>query len=62
MRTTLYPGSFDPITYGHMDVSSTGKGDGYYVYNNYIYQCYDCGITFQSTCLPLASRASLLAV
>lgn len=27
----------------------TGYGDGYYVYNNYIYQCYDCGITFQST-------------
>ncbi len=26
----------------------TGYGDGYYVYNNYIYQCYDCGITFQS--------------
>jgi pantetheine-phosphate adenylyltransferase len=22
MRTTLYPGSFDPITYGHMDVIS----------------------------------------
>lgn len=20
MKTTLYPGSFDPITYGHMDV------------------------------------------
>ena len=22
MKTTLYPGSFDPITYGHMDVIS----------------------------------------
>jgi len=27
----------------------TGYGDGYHVYNNYIYQCYDCGITFQSS-------------
>lgn len=27
----------------------TGYCDGYYVNNNYIYQCYDCGITFQST-------------
>ncbi|MDD5453759.1 MAG: adenylyltransferase/cytidyltransferase family protein, partial [Candidatus Bipolaricaulis sp.] len=25
MRTALYPGSFDPITYGHLDVLKRAK-------------------------------------
>ena len=35
------------VRYGN--AIETGYANGYYVYNNYIYQCYDCGITFQST-------------
>ena len=26
MRVSIYPGSFDPITYGHMDISERGCG------------------------------------